>query len=148
MQSLPSLHTKDSTLSSSLPNLPLSWPPPYPSMHLQHLLCPLSLQFHFLLLAILPSSTGSNTGWGSLDVSNMPTFPTHDLESSVAQSMNPSPILSINIPIHAHCLCEGSLEGHHLDTMCFPLHSPHINCALKFYLDVYFSLWSITCIYL
>ena len=79
-----------------------------------------------------PSSTKSNTGWGiswnksrrSPDGCYLPTPPTHSQEPSVAQPITPSPILSVDVPIHAHCLREGTFNSHQRDILHSLLYSP------------------------
>ena len=54
-----------------------------------------------------PSSILSNTGWGSQDIPNVLAPPTDRMEHPT--TVNPSPIVSVNVPIYAHCLREGTL---------------------------------------
>ena len=54
-----------------------------------------------------PSSTLSNTGWGSQDIPNILTPPTNRMQCPT--TINPFPIVSVDIPIYAHCLREGTL---------------------------------------
>ena len=56
-----------------------------------------------------PSSTLSNAGWGSQDIPNILAPPTNRMERPT--TVNPSPIVSIDIPIYIHHLCEGNLGG-------------------------------------
>lgn len=94
------------------------------------------------------SSTKPNIGWGSPNVADMSTLPANNLETPMATPINPFPILSIDIPIHAHYLCEGTLDDHQCDDMHSLLYPPHIPLTLKSHLDTDSLLWSITCIYL
>ena len=54
-----------------------------------------------------PLSILSNTGWGSQDIPNVLTPPTNRMERLT--TINPSPIVSVDIPIYAHRLREGTL---------------------------------------
>ena len=72
-----------------------------------------------------PSSTLSNTGWGSQDIPNVPAPPTDHMEHLT--TINPSPIVSVNVPIYAHHLREGTLGGPEWDTLHSLLYSPHIH---------------------
>ena len=54
-----------------------------------------------------PSSTLSNAGWGSQDIPNVLTPPTNRMERLT--TVNPPPIVSVDVPIYAHRLREGTL---------------------------------------
>ena len=95
-----------------------------------------------------PSSTRSNAGWGSLDIPNNPTSPPHCVEPSVTPSLDPSPILSVDVPLHAHRLRNGTMGVDEKDALHSLLYSPHIHRTLESHLDDNFPLWSITQIYL
>ena len=95
-----------------------------------------------------PSSTRSNTGWGSSNIPNNPTSPPHCVEPSATPSINPSPIHSVDIPLHAHHLRNGAMGVDEKDALHSLLFSPHIHRALKSHLDDNSPLWSITQIYL
>ena len=64
-----------------------------------------------------PSSAQSNAGWGSQDILNVLTPSADHLERSTTSAVKPSPILSVDIPIYAHCLCEGTLGEPERDTL-------------------------------
>ena len=87
-----------------------------------------------------PSSTLSNPGWGSQDVPNLPASPTDRVEHPT--TVNPSPILSVNVPIYAHCLHEGPLREPERDALHSLLYSPHIHRILESHLDDNSLLWS------
>ena len=89
-----------------------------------------------------PSSTLSNAGWGSQDFPSVPTPPTIHMERST--TINPCPIVSIDVPIYAHCLREGTLGEPERDTLHSLLYSPHIHCILESHLDDNSPLWSAT----
>ena len=72
-----------------------------------------------------PSSTLSNAGWGSQDIPNILAPPTDRMERPT--TVNPSPIVSIDVPIYAHHLREGTLGGPERDTLHSLLHPPHIH---------------------
>ena len=54
-----------------------------------------------------PSSILSNSGWGSQDIPNILTPSTDRMEHPT--TVNPSPIVSVDVPIYAHHLHEGTL---------------------------------------
>ena len=91
-----------------------------------------------------PSSTRSNAGWGPSDIPNNPASPPHYMEPSVTPSIDPSPILSVDVPLHAHRLCNGTMGVDEKDALHSLLFSPHIHCALESHLDDNSPLWSIT----
>ena len=95
-----------------------------------------------------PISTRSNAGWGSPNDHHGPTPPPDQMEPASTLLVTPPPILSVDVPISAHHLCEGSLEGHHGDMLHSLLYASHLHRTLKFHLEDYFTLWSITRIYL
>ena len=55
-----------------------------------------------------PSSTLSNAGWGSQDIPSVSIPPIDHMEHST--TMNPRPIVSVDVPIYAHRLREGTLR--------------------------------------
>ena len=61
--------------------------------------------------------------------------------------MTPPSILSVDIPISAHQLCEGSLKSHHHDMLHSLLTLPSSTVLLNS-TSKYSSLWSITRLYL
>ena len=61
-----------------------------------------------------PSSTLSNAGWGSQNIPSVPTPSADRLDHSA--TMNPRPIVSVDIPIYAHHLREGTLGEMERDT--------------------------------
>ena len=146
MQSPPLLHTKDSTPPSFPPNLVLT--PTTMSINVSSISTVSSHPSVSLLLFgnTSPTSTRSNASWGSPHISDVPTFPILNLEPLVAQPVNPSPILFVNIPIHVHHLHKGSFEGHHLYTMHALLYSPYISCILELWLKNTYLLSSTSCI--
>ena len=93
-----------------------------------------------------PSSTLSNAGWGSQDIPSIPTPPTHLMERLT--TINPCPIISVDIPIYAHRLREGTLGELERDILHSLLYSPHIHRILEFHLDDNSPLWSATRIYI
>ena len=95
-----------------------------------------------------PSSTRSNAGWGSSDIPNNPAAPPHCMEPSATPSVDPSPILSVDVPLHAHRLHNGTMGVDEKDALHSLLFSPHIHRALESHLDDDSPLWSITQIYL
>ena len=95
-----------------------------------------------------PSSTRSNAGWGSSDIPNDPTSPPRCVEPFATPSVGPSPILSVDVPLHAHRLRNGVMGVDEKDAFHSLLFSPHIHCALESHLDDNSPLWSITRIYL
>ena len=68
-----------------------------------------------------PSSTLSNAGWGSQDIPNVLTPPTNRMECPT--TINPSPIVSVDIPIYAHRLREGTLGEPERDALHSLLYS-------------------------
>ena len=95
-----------------------------------------------------PSSTRSNAGWESSDIPNNPTSPPPCVEPSTIPSVNSSPILSVNVPLHAHHLRNGTMGVDEKNALHSLLFSPHIHRALESHLDDNSPLWSITRIYL
>ena len=93
-----------------------------------------------------PSSTLSNAGWGSQNIPSIPTPPINHMEHSA--TMNPRPIISVDVPIYAHCLRKGALGETERDTLHSLLYSPHIHCILESHLDDNSPLWSATRIYI
>ena len=89
-----------------------------------------------------PSSTLSNAGWGSQDIPNVLTPPANRMEHLT--TVNPSPIVSVDVPIYAHHLREGTLEEPERDTLHSLLYSPHIHRILESHLDDNSPLWSAT----
>ena len=81
------------------------------------------------------SSTKSNIGWGSPAVADILTPPVDSLEPSVNPCMNSSPILSVDVPILAHHLHEGTLGEHKCNTLHSLFYSPRIHHALEYHLD-------------
>ena len=59
-----------------------------------------------------------------------------------------SSILSVDVPLHAHCLYEGMIKENEKDALHSLLYSPHIHCTLESHLDTNSPLWSVTRIYL
>ena len=93
-----------------------------------------------------PLSTLSNAGWGSQDIPSIPTHPTNHLEHST--TMNPRPIVSVDVPIYTHRLREGTLGEPERDALHSLLYSPHIHRILESHLDDNSPLWSATRIYI
>ena len=93
-----------------------------------------------------PSSTLSNAGWGSQDIPNIPAPPTDRMEHPT--TVNPSPIVSVDVPIYAHRLREGTLGEPERDTLHSLLYSPHIHRILESHLNNNSPLWSATRIYI
>ena len=93
-----------------------------------------------------PSSTLSNAGWGSQDIPSVPTPPTNHMECST--TINPRPIISVDVPIYAHHLREGTLGEPERDALHSLLYSPHIHRILESHLDDNSPLWSATRIYI
>ena len=93
-----------------------------------------------------PLSTLSNAGWGSQDIPNILTPPTNHMECLT--TINPSPIVSVDVPIYAHRLCEGTLGEPERDALHSLLYSPHIHRILESHLDDNSPLWSATRIYI
>ena len=78
----------------------------------------------------------------------MPTPPPALMEPTPHFPVNRLPILSVNVPIAAHHLHEGTLEDHRRDSLHSLLYFPHLHHAFKFHLKPNSPLWSITRIYL
>ena len=103
-----------------------------------------------------PASTRADAGWGlprrdgrgSPDVNNLPTPPPAPLEPASHSPINPAPILSVDVPLAAHRLREGTLDGHAHDILHSHLYTPHLHRTFEFHLEPNSPLWSITCIYL
>ena len=103
-----------------------------------------------------PASTRSDVGWrlprkdggGSPDVNNVPTPPPAPLEPTSHSSINPTPILSVDVPLAAHRLRKGTLDGHACDILHSHLYAPHLHRAFEFHLEPNSPLWSITRMYL
>ena len=93
-----------------------------------------------------PSSTLSNAGWGSQDIPNVLASSTDRMEHLT--TVNPSSIMSVNVPIYAHRLCEGTLGEPEWDALHSLLYSPHIHRILESHLDDYSPFWSATWIYI
>ena len=72
-----------------------------------------------------PLSTLSNAGWESQDIPNILAPPTDRMEHLT--TINPSPIVSVDVPIYAHCLREGTLGEPERDALHSLLYSPHIH---------------------
>ena len=89
-----------------------------------------------------PLSTLSNAGCGSQDIPSVPTPPTNHMERST--TINPHPIISVDIPIYAHHLHEGTLGEPERDALHSLLYSPHIHRILESHLDDNSPLWSAT----
>ena len=102
-----------------------------------------------------PTSTQSDAGWGlsrrdgrgSPDVNTVPTPPAQG-EPPSHSLVNPTPVLSVNIPLAAHHLREGTLDDHACDVLHSHLYSPHLHCAFEFHLEPNSPLWSVTRMYL
>ena len=150
-------HTKDSTPLSFLPNLP----PPSPHYHVYQCFldfyCVLSpYDFTSFFSQSFSTSTRSDAGCGlplrdgrgSPDVNNVPTPPPAQVEPTSHSSVNPTPILSVDVPLAAHHLREGTLDGHAHDILHSHLYAPHLHRAFKFHLEPNSPLWSITRMYL
>ena len=103
-----------------------------------------------------PTSTRSDTGWGlprrdgrgSPDVNNVPTPPPAQVEPSSHSPINPPPVLSVDIPLAAHRLQEGTLDDHARDVLHSHLYAPHLHRTFEFHLEPNSPLWSVTHIYL
>ena len=88
-----------------------------------------------------PTSTRSDAGWGlprrdgrgSPDVNNVPTPPPAQVEPSSPPPVNPTPVLSVDIPLAAHRLREGTLDGHARDILHSHLYAPHLHHVLQFF---------------
>ena len=70
------------------------------------------------------------------------------MEPSTTSSLEPSLILSVDAPLHAHRLRNGTMGIDKKNALHSVLYSPHIHCTLEFHLDDNSPLWSITRIYL
>ena len=103
-----------------------------------------------------PTSTRADTGWelprgdgrGSPDVNNVPTPPPAQVEPPSHSPVNPTPILSVNVPLAAHRLREGTLDGHARNVLHSHLYAPHLHRAFEFHLKPNSPLWSVTRMYL
>ena len=103
-----------------------------------------------------PTSTQSDAGWGlprsdgrgSPDVHRLPSPYSAPVESPPHSSVNPPPILSVDVPLATHRLCEGTLDGHSHDILHSHLYAPHLHRAFEFHLEPTSPLWSVTRIYL
>ena len=103
-----------------------------------------------------PTSTRSDAGWGlsrrdgrgSPDVYNVSTPPPAQVEPSSHSPVNPTPILSVDVPLATHCLREGTLDGHACDILHSHLYAPHLHHAFEFHLEPNSPLWSVTRMYL
>ena len=93
-----------------------------------------------------PSSTLSNAGWGSQDIPNILTPSTDRMERLT--TINPSPIVSVDVPIYTHRLREGTLGEPEWDALHSLLYSLHIHRILESHLDDNSPLWSATRIYI
>ena len=90
-----------------------------------------------------PTSTRSDAGWGlpqrdgrgSPDVNNVPTPPPTQVEPISHSPVNPAPILSVDVPLAAHRLREGTLDGHAHNILHSHLYAPHLHHAFKFHLE-------------
>ena len=103
-----------------------------------------------------PTSTRFDAGWGlprrdgrgSPDVNNLSTPPPDQVESSPHSLVNPTPILSVDVPLAAHRLREGMLDSHARDILHSHLYAPHLHRTFKFHLEPNSPLWSVTHMYL
>ena len=103
-----------------------------------------------------PTSTQLNAGWGlprsdgrgSPNVHRLPTPSAALMEPTLHSPMTPMPIISVDVPIAAHRLCEGTLDGHRCDILHSHLYAPHLHCTFEFHLEPNSPLWSVTRIYL
>ena len=93
-----------------------------------------------------PSSTLSNAGWGSQNIPSVSIPSTDHLEHSA--TINPRPIVSVDVPIYAHRLREGTLREIERDALHSLLYSPHIHRILESHLNDNSPLWSTTRIYI
>ena len=75
-------------------------------------------------------------------------MPTAQMEPTPHSPVDPLPILSVDVPIATHRLCEGTLEDHCRDSLHSLLYSPHLHRTFEFHLEPNSPLWSITHIYL
>ena len=81
-----------------------------------------------------PTSTRSDADWGlprrdgrgSPDVNNVPASPPTQVEPTSHSLVNPPPILSVDVPLTAHHLREGTLDGHACDILHSYLPRPSI----------------------
>ena len=100
-----------------------------------------------------PASTRADAGWGlprrdgrgSPDVNNLPTPTPAPLEPASHSPVNPTSILSVDIPLTAHRLREGTLDSHARDILHSHLYTPHLHRAFEFHLEPNSPLWSVTC---
>ena len=106
----------------------------------QFLLCPLSLRFHFFLLAVLLLPLPGPTLVGD--------YLEEMVESSPHSLVNPAPILSVDVPLAAHRLRAGMIDGHAHDVLHSHLYAPHLHRTFEFHLEPNSPLWSVTRIYL
>ena len=103
-----------------------------------------------------PASSRADAGWGlprrdgrgSPNVDNLPTPPPAPLEPTSHSSINPTPILSVDVPLAAHRLREGTLDDHARDILHSHLYAPHLHRTFEFHLEPNSPLWSITRMYL
>ena len=103
-----------------------------------------------------PTSIQSDAGWGlsqsdgrgSPDVHCMPTPPPAQMEPTLHSSVTLPPILSVDVPLNAHRLHEGSLKEHRCDSLHSLLYTPHLHRTFEFHLEPNSPLWSIIQIYL
>ena len=93
-----------------------------------------------------PLSILSNAGWGSQDIPNVLTPSTDRMERLT--TVNPSSIVSVDVPIYAHRLREGTLGEPEQDALHSLLYFPHIHQILESHLDDNSPLWSATGIYI
>ena len=63
-------------------------------------------------------------------------------------TVNPSPIVSVDVPIYAHRLHEGALGEPEQDALHSLLYSPHIHRILESHLNDNSPLWSAIRIYI
>ena len=78
----------------------------------------------------------------------MPTPPPAQVEPTSHSPVNPAPILSVDVPLAAHHLCEGTLDSHACDILHSHLYAPHLHRTFEFHLEPNSPLWSITRMYL
>ena len=78
----------------------------------------------------------------------MPPPPPAQVEPTSHSLVNPPPILSVDVPLAAHRLREGSLDGHARNVLHSHLYAPHLHRAFEFHLKPNSPLWSVTRIYL
>ena len=87
-----------------------------------------------------PTSTRSDAGWGlprrdgrgSPDVNNVPTPPPAQVEPTSHSPINPTPILSVDVPLAAHRLRTGTLDGQACDILHSHLYTPTSTVLLSF----------------